>query len=162
MAFLSPIAAQSANIFSGVSGIIGGVGQLQQAQQTEELGDRNARILEQRAKSEREGQALLEGQKRRLIRSRIGTQVAAVAGRGIKLSGSPLDVMVDSLTNAELDISIDKYNSEVTARGFESQAGMTRFEARQASAKKRFKAGRTFLSTGLSFLKSQREIGGVK
>lgn len=159
MSFIPAISAQQAGVLSGIGGLIGGIGQLKQADQIEELGDRNARILEQQAISEREGQSLLEGQKRRLIKSRIGTQVAAVAGRGLKLTGSPLDVMVDSLTNAELDISIDRYNSEVTARGFESQAGMTRFEARQESARKTARAGGTFLSTAVNLLKSQREIG---
>jgi hypothetical protein len=142
------------------TGLLTGFGQMQQSSAIEQMGDRNAQILEQQAKAERESQELTAYQKRRLIKSRIGSQTAAVAKSGIKQSGSALDVMADSLSNAYLDLAIDKYNSEVTARGYENQAAMTRYEGQQEASRAKAKAGGSFLASGLNFLKSQREIGG--
>ena len=122
-----------------------GVGQLIIAKQETELGEFNAGILREKADAERQSQVLLENQKRRITKDKISTQVSLFGKSGVTLSGSPIDVMVDSLTNANFDIAIDKYNSEVAARGLETEAKVTQFEAKQRSKLAKVKAVSSFI-----------------
>ncbi len=156
MSFLS---ANTAKILGAVGGVVQGVGQLVNAREEIEVGNFNARISEQRAAAERSSQELLEAQKRKVIKRQIGTQIALFGKSGIQFSGSPIDVVTDSLANAELDLAIDRFNSEVTARQFETEADLQRFEARQRSRVKTAKAGSSFLSIASDLLQSQQTLG---
>jgi hypothetical protein len=60
-----------------------------------------------------------------------GSQVAGYGASGVKLEGSPMDVLIDSAAQAELDIAITKYNAKTSATQAEYQA--QEFE-RQGSA----------------------------
>lgn len=160
MGFTPPTTAQGAGLFSAVGGLIEGAGGFLESRAESNLGESRAAVYEQQAQATRQSQILLESQKRRIIASRAGQQVSAVAGSGIKMSGSPLALLADSLANAEMDLAIDKYNSEVDARRATNAAGMERFEARQRSARSSFSAGRSFLGTAANLYMSQREIGG--
>lgn len=151
--------ANAANVFSSLGGIVSGVGGIVSSKQQEQQGNYNAAIYEQQAQAARTSQSLLEAQKRKIIKSTIGSQVAAVGKSGLRYSGSPIEVALDSLTNAELDIHIDRYNSEVQARGYESSAAMSRWEGRQTASKTKVDAGGKLFSTGASLYSSQREIG---
>lgn len=151
--------AQASSIFGFIGDAATLAGGIIHSRQQEKTGDYNARIYEQQARQQRESQKLLEFQKRKILKSRVGKQTALVAKSGIKFSGSPLEVMLDSITNAELDISIDKYNSEVRARGLEGQANITRHEARQRSADTLIRTGTSFLKNASNFYLSQQEIG---
>jgi len=153
------MSAQSANVLGFMGNIVSGIGGVISAKQETDTGAYNAAVLQQRAEAERRSQTLLEAQKRKIIEANLGTQVALYAKSGIKMTGSPLDVMLDSLTNAEMDIAIDRYNSEVAARGYETEAQITRMEAKQRASLGYLKTGGTFLSDTASFLKSQQEIG---
>lgn len=144
MSFLN---ANTAKIFGALSGVVQGVGQLVNAREEVEVGTFNANILNQRAQAERSSQDLLEIQKRKVLKKQVGTQIALVGKSGIQFSGSPIDVITDSISNAELDISIDRFNSEVTARGFETEAELKKFEARQRSRVSTARASTSFLST---------------
>lgn len=154
--------AQGANIFGTIGQVVSGIGMITQGKQEKSMGDYNASIYEQQAQSERNSQVLLEQQKRKVIKSQLGTQTAAYAKSGIKMSGSPLEVALDSLTNANMDIAIDKYNSEVKARGYESSAAMAKYEAKQQASRSYTKGAVSLLSTAADIYKSQREIGGTK
>ena len=74
-------------------------------------------------------------------------------------TGSPLDVMADTIANAELEISIDNwnaeneiavttYNAEVGARNRESEARMRRLYGRSGAANAAYQAIGTLLSSG--------------
>lgn len=147
-----PGGAQGSGIMGGFGDIIGGIGSFQEGNQLKAMGNYNATIYEQQAASERASQKLLEYQKRKTYKAQIGSQTAAVGKSGIKMSGSPLEVQLDSLTNASLDMSIDKYNSEVKSAGYQNQANMTRWEGKQAK-----KAA--YLKGGLSVLSGAVKIG---
>lgn len=152
--------SQFGNVLGGIGGLIGGFGQMSSAKSETNVGEYNAQVYEQKAVAERQSQSLLEEQKRRLIKTQIGSQVAGYAKSGIQMSGSPLEVMLDSYRNAEMDIAIDKYNSEVRARGHEGSAALSKYQAAQAAAEQRSKASRSFISTAADLFKSSREIGG--
>lgn len=143
MSFSLPTASTAAALM-GVSSIVSGIGGLVSSRSEEKAGEFNAQIQERRAQAERESQQLLEFKKRKLIKSQISKQVAATSSSGFKFTGDPITIMTESLANAEMDIAIDKYNSEVTARGFQSQAAMERYEAGQRSARKQMAAAQSF------------------
>lgn len=153
------MSSQAWGVLGGVGDIVSGFGSVIQGQQEREMGKYNAAIYEQQAQAERTSQQLLETQKRRILKSRIGEQTALYAKSGIKMTGSPLEVMLDSITNAELDISIDKYNSEVKARGFESSAAMAQWESKQKRNMSYFSAGKSLLSGAVEIGKALKPIG---
>jgi len=148
--FLS--SSKTAGAIESIGGLISGVGQLFNAQQDADVGDFNAEVLNQKAQAERQSQILLEQQKRRSFRATISSQLAFAGSSGFGLSGSPLDIMADSLTNAEMDIAIDKYNSEIRARGLQNEAQIVRDEGRRKSTVGFARAGTTFLSTAVDLL----------
>jgi len=154
---MSAITANAAKIFGAVSGVITGIGQLRSAKEEVEIGSFNARISEQRTTAERASQDLLEIQKRKLLKKQISTQIAVVGKSGIQFTGSAIDVITDSFENAELDIAFDRFNSEVTARGFETQAELDRFQARQRQRIQQARASKTFLSTAVNLAQSQQK-----
>jgi len=159
MSFLN---ANTLGMISMAGTAVKGVGQLINAKQEVDTGEFNAQVFQQKAEAQRESQVLLEQQKRRIAKSVTGTQVALYAKSGIKMSGSPLDVIADSLANANFDIAIDKYNSEVAARGFETEGELAKREAAQRANISRASAGGTFLSLAADIARSQSKLGGTK
>ncbi len=153
---MSFVNAQAGNLLGLAGKTVQGVGELIGAQQETATGEFNASVLRQRAESERTSQTLLEGQKRRIIKQQIGTQIATFAKSGVKLTGSPIDLMTDSLTNANFDIAIDRYNSEVSARGFETEAEIEKLRAKQKATASRLRAGRSFLGAAAGLISSQK------
>lgn len=73
----------------------------------------NAAIFQQEAAVVETKKGLTEAQYNRLIRKLEGETVTAVAASGYDLSGSFLEVMNDSLTQANLDKQTELYNLEV-------------------------------------------------
>lgn len=157
---MSFITSQTGQALSSIGQGAAGIGQFIGARQETEVGDFNAGIFRQKAQAERSSQDLLEQQKRRITKSQIGTQIALFAKSGVKLTGSPIDLLTEDLTNAEMDIAIDQYNSEIVARGFETEARLEKVRAKQRSAVALAKSSRTFLSTAFDLLQSQQKIGG--
>lgn len=78
------------------------------------------------------------------------TQRAMFAKAGVTQSGSPLEVMLQSKTNFEMDKAIAKYNTA-------SKASMLRYEGTQAKNAAQFKAGMSLLEGGLKL----GESGGI-
>lgn len=155
--------ANTANAITGLFGIVSGIGNLFSAKAETKMGSYNAEIDEQRAVAERESFRITELQKRKLIKSAIGTQIAQAGASGFRFTGDPINIMQESLANAEFDIAIDKYNSEVRARGFQSEAAMKRYEAEQNARRYYSSAGSSFLETAAnSYLSSLGSGKGTK
>ena len=109
-------------------------GQYESGREAKKAADYNAEISKQQADMTRQRAALNEFKKRKEMGIVIGEQQAAYAKAGVvTTTGSPIDVMTDSIANAELDIAIDNYNNEVAARGYESEAERE-LEAGEAAA----------------------------
>jgi hypothetical protein len=112
----------------------------------------NARVAEQQAEATRIGMRLTEYQKRKQYGYIFGTQRAGYAKAGVKTTtGSPLDVMLDSIANAELDIAIDRFNTEVQAMGYESEAELRRYYGKQALYGSIARGGMTLLKAGATY-----------
>lgn len=69
----------------------------------------------------------------------LSTQRAMYAKAGVTQSGSPLDVAVQSATQAEMDKQIARYNTE-------SKSRMYQYEAELAKSQSKIKAGEDLLS----------------
>ena len=131
-----------------IGGVVDAVGSITSGISANNAAKYNAQISEQQAGAERESAKLTEYQKRKEIKQVIGSQQFAYARSGVNpMTGSPLTVMLDSLSNAELDIAIGNYNSETQARRYESEAEMSRWKGRQAVYSGYSQAGSTLLKT---------------
>lgn len=105
-----------------------------------------------------------------------GTQTARYASSGVTLAGSPLDVLIDTAANFELDMMITNFNAETAmsqqefaatqfAREGRSAVLLSKMQAsqqrNQASYYKRqgyIGAGSTILKTASSFYKPSSKI----
>lgn len=93
----------------------------------------NANLSEEQAQAIAQKQVMSEYKKNVAKDEAIGhLQASAVAGGVVSISGSPLDLMTNSLSNAMLDISIDRYSYQIAERGMYAQAEQER-DAAQAS-----------------------------
>lgn len=89
-----------------------------------QIAQRDADIARQQAAADAEMQATD-------ARRRIATMQAGFAAGGA-VSGSALDVLADSATQAEKDNQTIKYKGELRAMGYESTAALDRFSAGNA------------------------------
>jgi hypothetical protein len=143
------ISQPSASTFSGMNVLSQGLsafGLFQSGQQQKAAANYNAQIAGQNATVARESGALTEYQQKKNLEAMVGTQAAQFAAGGVSVtSGSPIDVMTDTLSKGYLDIAINKYSTELAARGYESQAAMDKYEGNQAATEGTFKAGLSLL-----------------
>ncbi len=122
-------------------------GEYQGGKQIQSTQNYNAALADQNAAVVRESGALTEYQKKKNLEAQVGRQTAQYAASGINVNqGSPIDVMTDTLSKGYLDIAIDKFNTELTARGYESKANQDRRAG--AAARKE-----STLAAGLGLLK---------
>ena len=129
-------------------------GSISQANAQSSAAKYNASVAEQNAK---QAQALGYSNEERLReRSRrlISSQRAALAKAGVDLGeGSPLLVQSEQAANNELDILYARYDSNMQASQYRSQAALSRMEARSAKTQGYTKAGASLLS-GISSMGS--------
>ena len=64
-----------------------------------------------------------------------GTQRSLYAGAGVRLQGSPIDVMIDTAAELETDILINQYKSKIQQIEFEKQAKIADIYKRSAPKK---------------------------
>jgi hypothetical protein len=78
------------------------------------------------------------------------TQAAMYAKAGVRQSGSPLEVMLDSATSVEFDKMVEQWNTEVKAQNL-------RYAGALAKQKGMFQAGQTLLGGAMKMI----QYGGV-
>lgn len=101
----------------------------------------NAAVARQNAEIARQqGIAAVEAQQRDAAR-RIGAATAAYGASGVQMDvGSPVDVLVDSARNAELDRLTVQYNYALRALGYQQQEKLDLFGAKAARTSSLFDA----------------------
>lgn len=92
----------------------------------------NAALLRQQAGMVGEQQKLEAMRYDRAIRRAEGQTVARTAASGLELSGSPMAIMIDTITQMELDKAIGQYNLEVQKTYIHGQARQTQMAGRRA------------------------------
>ena len=147
-----------------VAGLVGtgisAFGIFEEGRQEEKAQKFNAQVAEQQATLTREASILEVFKARKRLKALTGTQIAKFAKAGVAFTGSPLDVIQDSIADVELDIAIDKFNREVSARGFESEAEQRRRAGRLARESGQIRAATTILTGALAT--GQKFIGKKK
>lgn len=109
-----------------ISAGVSAYGQYQEGQDAAQASRYNADIARQNADITRQNAELNAGmieqsgaldasRQRKQVRRLVGTQKAGYAGAGVELTGSPLDVMINTSAEGELDAQIMEYNTKVKA-----------------------------------------------
>lgn len=92
-----------------------------------------------------------EKSKRKSLKRLMSTQHAGYAAAGVALTGSALDVLMETAEEAELDIAIDNFNATNEQIALRNQAEATRKSGRASERTSRFKAASTLISAGAKF-----------
>lgn len=106
------------------------LGAVRQAQALSQAANYNAQVAKQNAQvAEQQGEAASQAQARDAQR-RIGAMVAGYGASGVDLSsGSPQDVLADSVRSATLDNLTTKYNYKLKGLGYINQAQLDEMQA---------------------------------
>lgn len=130
-------------------GLVGGVGQLyaasaeaSAAQYSAKVNQQNAEFAERRARDALERGREEERRVREEGNQLKGQQVAGMAAAGIDLGfGSPLDILIDTMTGVELDAARVKRNADLEyddymrqGWSYKANAGMDKARAKSAKA----------------------------
>lgn len=161
MSFLGSMA--STNAKTGFLGMgIQGISQLMGGKQQQGVYNQQASILDEQAESSRIKSSLDEYKARKTAKGVIGAQQAAYAGAGVSVgTGSPIDVMVDSLSNAFLEIEINKYTAAVEASRYKSESEMLKYQGKKARQESTFNAGMTILQGASLYGEKTKKTGVV-
>lgn len=127
-----------------VTAVVGAAGQVQAGKAQKAMADFNARSQEEASKYNADRQ---QDRSTRLL----GTARVNINKSGLQMSGSPLDVLADSATEAELD-------RQAILRMGNNQAELSRMQGRQAQRAGYFGAATTLLSGAA---KAGGAFGGV-
>lgn len=123
------------------------IGQLQQAQTAKAVGRYNQQLGERSAGIARGQTAAEITRQQRHARRVQGAARAAAGASGVTMEGSPLDVLEDNATQAELDTLTLKYRGELRAQGYEQAGSMERFKGDSSARAGRMAAAGTLLSS---------------
>jgi len=170
MPALTSVLAGAALVGGGISAF----GSYQQGQETKRAQEYNASINEQESalalaggKREadiiKQNQVLNEYRQRKELEISKGAIVGGYAKSGVSVgTGSPLDVMADSISNAELEIAIGNwnakneadtalYNSQITSSQKTSEANMRRLYGKSAATNATYQGVGTLLSSATQY-----------
>lgn len=123
------------------------MGQLQQAQTAKAVGRYNQQLGERSAGIARDQTAAEITRQQRTARRVQGAARAAYGASGVTMEGSPLDVLEDNATQAELDTLTLRYRGELRAQGYEQAGSMARFQGDQAARAGQMAAAGTLLGS---------------
>ena len=108
-----------------IAGAMSAVGTMRQAQSQAQAKSYEAEVAAQNARiAQQQGEAAAELQAKEAQR-KIGAMVAQYGAAGVDVSsGSPADVLADSVRSATLDNLTTKYNYQLKALGYTNQSSL--------------------------------------
>lgn len=127
---------------------ISAVGAIQQGQAAKQTANYNAALADRNAVIATQQSAAHEEAQRKLDRRRMGAMRAGYSASGVTPDGSPLDVLGDSIAEAELNALNIRYEGQLAAQGYTESAGVSRRQGKQAEAAGYFNAGSALLTGG--------------
>lgn len=137
------------------------LGAIQQGYATRDQMEYNATVADQNAAAARSAAALDEDTSRKKSSRILGTIRARAAASGVELGGSPLDVLADSASEAELEALTIRYRGETEARRQESEARLARARGKSAVSQGWIGAGAQLLQGAASAYKIYQPVGGA-
>lgn len=132
--------------------VVSAIGSIRQGNAANESAKYNAAQIEQSAGIERAQATIKQEDQRAQARSVIGRQLATVAESGTGLSGSNLDLLGESMYNAEMDALNIRYGSELNAVSSLNQANVTRREGKNARTAGYLSAASSLASAGAGYM----------
>ena len=143
------IGVESALLITSIIGVaVSAYGNFREGQDAAEAGEYNARIGREEAALTEQAGALQASRQREQVSRLIGAQKAITAGSGIELTGSPIDVMMDTAAEGEFDAQIIEYNTRIQAARLRSGSTRDIELARASRTSGIFRAGSTILTQG--------------
>jgi len=145
---------------SAVGGIMGAMGQAQAGKDAQKAEEYNAGVLRANAQAVQLANkyeiAQIDAYKKRFL----SQQQAGYGASGVKSSqGSPLDVMIDSAANFEMEKMLSKYNAQTQAAQQQNEANQRIKMGKAAVRAGNAQATSTLLSTGA---KTATSVGNYK
>lgn len=140
--------SEFALIASAASAAVGAAGAVAAGNAQKSADAYNAQIAQQNADQVASVSGAQEQAQDRSDRQKLGATAAAYGAAGVDVSGSPLEVMADSATQARLNALSIKYNGQVGANHDLSQKNIDTFMGNQAQTAGYIGAGSTLLNAG--------------
>ena len=106
--------------------------QIRQAQQQRQVFEFNAKLNRQKAELAKTAGDIRRDRLRRQKASFTKTQAAAFAGAGVRLTGSPLQVIADSAAEFEDEIMIEDFNTRIAILNAQTSAELDLIRGSQA------------------------------
>jgi hypothetical protein len=135
-------------VLLGASGGLQAVGAISEGNAKKAAADYNARMALNNAAQTRVQAAEEERRSRIMARKQIGSMRAGYAKSGVTMEGSPLDVLEESASTAELDALTIRHGGEVKAQAFENEARLESWKGKQARTQGYLTAASSLLGTG--------------
>ena len=135
---------------SSLGSILQGAGQITQGIQANRAQQFNAAVSRANAQAVRQSADLDIQRQRKAARRLKGAQIAGYAKAGVRLEGSPLEVLLDSASEAELDIMITDYNARVGIAQAETQTKQYKRAGRVALQQGLFAGAKTLLTSAVT------------
>lgn len=136
-------------VMSTLGLVLQGIGQITQGIQANRAEQFNASVARANAQAIRQSADLDITRQRKAARRLKSAQIAGYAKAGVKLEGSPLEVLLDSASEAELDMMITDYNARVGMAQQEAQAKQYQRAGKTALMQGLFAGGKTLLTTAV-------------
>lgn len=134
--------------------VVKGMGAIQEADAAGDAARYNQSVNTQNARASRlQGYADAEDQARE-NRKQIGQIRAAYGASGLEMSGSPLDVLVDTASEQDLDVRRIKYKADNRAIAYANQAKLEGMKARAYENAETLATVGTVIGAGTSLLGS--------
>lgn len=106
---------------------------VQQGQQAKKIGKYNRQVAEVEAQRTRNAAQFEEDRLRRRVRSLIGTSRARAAAQGSVIEGSPLSLIEETVSEAELDAKVIRQSADADAARLTAQGAISDAEGRAAA-----------------------------
>jgi len=156
-------AAQRLGYISAVSSILEAFGSMYSAAQAKKISKYNAKVAEAQAALVETNIGLRTLRARKEMKTLEGAQIAGYAKSGVRaMTGSPIDVMVDSRANLELELSLQNINDKVTAEGYRSEALSYKAQGAGYMAQGYSNVARSLLSAGYKLYESRASVPAGK
>lgn len=152
MAFLAAAAPYISAALSAAGTVMAAKGQAKAA-------EFNAQIAERNMTFSRENARIEEARSRRLSTMWLGSMRAATGASGIRVEGSPLDLLEESARQGELDAQLIHRQGELGAMSHQANAKLDRMRGEAAQTAGYVQAGSQILSGAASSYSSYRSQG---
>ena len=138
--------AKYAGAYMAASAVVSAGSAVYSAQERKKAAAYTAKSAEE-AGEESTAMANLEAERHRdKIRRLKSSQIASYAKSGVKMEGSPLEVLADTAAQADLDEMIIKHGGQAESSAYGAQAMLSHMKGRSASTAGYINAGSSLLS----------------